>query len=266
MAYILDLADRNQRDMATSRIASAKADLLTMHRNMDAALDKARAYQDPDEGLNANGLQARREELAAAVRASVAPALAQLRAQVTAAAETLATQAAAGLPKEGDDPASIMRTQRAWDQARMQLDAGMSMRDIIERADAPTSFAIREWAPAYLDTQRHQAKASNGLMMPTPAPDHGPLMRTIDTRLAELTGPDTVAALAASHNAIGVAAYVEPGAKYLDSVITGGHSGQTALGSALESDFAEQEARAGLGLPEHVPTDDAAPAAEGAVA
>ena len=250
-------------EAAAARIASAKADLLSLHRSLDAALVAARSYTDPD--LNANGLQARREQLAEAARKAAAPALEQLRAQVTSAAETLATQATAGLPKFGADAAAIARSQHKWDQVRMRLDAGMPMRDVLANADVETALAIQEWGPAYAEAKAYRPPTLGESMGDQKAPDHGPLMHSVDTRLAQLTGPDAVAALAASHNAVGVAAYFGPQMKHMDAVIAGINSGSTELSVSVESHYAEQEARAGLGLPEQAPAADA-PATESGAA
>lgn len=256
-------------EAAAARIASAKADLLNLERNLTDALNKARAYTDPD--LSNSGLQARREQLAKAAREAAGPALEQLRGQVTSAAETLATQAAAGLPKFGADPAAIARSQHKWDQVRMRLDAGMPMRDVLANADVETALAIREWGPAYNEAQTYRTPTIGESMGDQRVPDHGPLMHSVDTRLAELSGPDAVAALVASHNAVGVAAYIAPGAKHMDAVIAGINGGSTGMSAAIEAHYAEQEARAGLGLPEQTPAADtegetaadAAPATEG---
>ena len=250
------LAAKDQRAAAAARIASAKADLLDLERDLDAATERANTYTDPD--LNANGLQARRAEMVATARKAAGPALEQLLAQVDTAAETLASQAAAQLPKFGDDPASIAQSQRAWDKVRLRLDKGVPLRDVLANAGVEEALALREWGPAWSEAAAYRPPGLSESMSPTPAPDHGPLHRSIDARLAALAGPTVVASLAAAHEAAAVAAGVEVTGKYLANVIAG-VNGTSALSSSVESHYAEQAARAGLAA-------DNAPATEGVTA
>lgn len=243
---------------ATNTVATAKAQLRDVNRALNAAQTKARGFQDPN--LSTEGLAAKRAELDAAARAAAAPVLERLRTQVAGAAERLAGQAAAALPKIADDPAAIMRSQRAWDQARLRLDAGMSLRAVLANADTETALAIREWGPAYIEAKTYRTPSLAQGLAESPPPDHSALLRSVDIRLAELTGPTAVAALAAAHEAAGVAAYVGVQGAYVGDVIADRRGGQNAIAAAIGAADAERLAIAGL--PDQAP-DGPAPGGDG---
>jgi len=260
MTFMSDALDKMRTgltaDAAAETIATAKAQKSALLKGLDAAHVKARGFVDPD--LTPEGLERKRAELDAAAKAEFAPRFEQLRARVASAAETLTTQVSAQLPKFGDDAAAIARSQRAWDKARMRLDKGMSLRAVLANASIEEALAIREWGPAYTEAQQYKAPSIGEALNPGPAPDHGQLMRSVDTRLAELAGPDVVKALTAAHDAAGVAAFVAADADYLGAVIAGRPTSQSAIGAALSAHYAEANARAGL--PAEYETSDNSPA------
>jgi hypothetical protein len=241
-------------------IATAKAQISALLRDLNAAQGKARGYQDPN--LSAEGLAAKSAELDAAARKDAAPRLEALRAEVAADVAAATTKGAAALPKFGEDAAAIARSQRAWDKARMRLDAGMSLRAVLANASIEEALAIKEWGPAWTEAQTYKAGAGRS-GIPS-APDHAPLLRSVDTYLAELAGPDVVKALTAAHDAAGVGAYVNTYADYLGDVVADRRTSQNLIGVTVAAEHAEQLAHAGL--PEQAPTGDTAPAAEGGAA
>lgn len=229
-------------------MSDLKARLRTVQRGLEEALGKASGYQDPN--LSPEGLQAKRTELAKAARAAAGPQLAALRAEVATAAQEAAGKASAALPKAGTDATGI---SVKWAQVAMRLDAGMSLHDIVSRADVDTLHAIAEYAPSWVEAQSFKAGAGRG-SRPQSTPDHTALRRSVDERLAQLTGKGAVSALADARSAAGEAAYLEVAGRRLDSLIDGRAPSSTMLAAAIEPEHAEQLAV--NGIPEQSPTGD----------
>lgn len=223
-----------------------KAALRDLRNILDAASTSAYAFTDP--GLNADGLSARRAEMVATARQAAGPQLAALRADATREAATLAERAAGLLPRLGTDADSTARTAAKWAQVSMILAAGKPLRDVLATADVATALAIREYGPSWQEAQSYRAPSLGGSMTGPVVPDHGPLHRSIDARLAELTGEDATNALAAAREAAAVAAGVEVTGRHLAGVLAGTPTGTNALTASIEAHFAEQAARAGLAV------------------
>lgn len=236
-----------------------KARLSTIQRGLDEARGQAAAYADP--GLSADGLQARRQELDAAARAAAAPALAALRAEVAAAALLSADSASGLLPKAGTTADATAITAAKWQQASMILAAGKPIRDVLATADIATVHAIGEYGPAFEEARTYKAPTLGEALQPGTAPDHSALRRSVDQRLAELTGKAAVDALAEARAAAGVEAFVGVHAGHLANVIAGIRTTASPIGVALNAEDAEAAARDGL--PEQSPAADTAPATEG---
>ena len=152
----------------------------------------------------------------------------------------------------------------------MRLDAGMSLRAVLANASIEEALAVAEWGPAYTEAKAYRPPTLGEALHPAgTAVDHGPLMRSVDARLADVAGPKAVAALAAAREANAVRVGVEVQGKYLDSVIAGTFTSTTPMAAAIDAHHAEQAARAGL--PADTGTGDApttadAPATEGVTA
>lgn len=233
---------------AATRLATAEADMSKIITRLRVARGDASVYQNAD--LTSVGLQARREEMDMAARRAAAAPLERLRAQVATDAAMLATQAADALPKHGSDAAATAITASKWEQIRMRLDAGMSLLAVLANADILTALAVREYGPSYLEAQQYRAPSGDEVYGgDRPAPDHGPLMRSVDLRLAELTGPAAVAALAVAHDAAGIAALVAVAGTFVDEEVEGLRfetSAQRLSIMAYAAKDAERAARAGL--------------------
>lgn len=234
-----------------------KAQLLDIRRTLDAALVAARSYTDPD--LTPAGLQSRREQLAATARQAAEPRLGALRADATREAATLAERAARLLPQLGTDADSTARTAAKWAQVSMILAAGKPLRDVLATADVATALAIREYGPSWQEAQSYQASNLGESMTGSAVPDHGPLHRSIDARLAKLIGgEDATNVLAAAHEAAAVAAGVEVAGKHMADVIAGTATGMSGMDASLAAHYAEQGARQSLAAD----TGDTAPPAQ----
>lgn len=216
-----------------------KAELFALRRELDAAQQRANAFTDPD--LTPAGLQARREQLAATARQAAGPRLGALRAEVARDASTLAERASSLLPKVGTDADTTARVGARWAAIQPLLAAGKPLVDVLASADAETAHAIASYGPSFAEAAAYRPGQGD-----QSAPDHTRLTRAVDARLAELSGPDAVAALAAAHDAAAVAAGVEVQGKYLANVIAGTHTGSSEMSASLDAHYAEQAARVSL--------------------
>lgn len=216
-----------------------KAQLLDIQRTLDADLQTARTYTDPD--LTPAGLQSRREQLAATARQAAEPRLGALRAEVAREASTLAERASSLLPKVGTDADTTARIGARWAAIQPLLAAGKPLVDVLASADAETAHAIRLYGPSWQEAASYRAGGGD-----QPAPDHTRLTRAVDTRLAQLTGDDATNALKAAHEATAVAAGVEVAGKHMVDVIAGVNNGTSGLSASLGAHYAEQEARVDL--------------------
>lgn len=236
-----------------------KARLSTVQRGLDEALGKANAFQDPS--LSPEGLQAKRTELAKAARGAAGPQLAALRAEVAATAQTSADKASAALPKAGTNADATARISVKWAQVALRLDAGMPMHAIIAGADVDTLHAVAEFGPSYLEAKAYRAPTVGEALHPGPAVDHSSaLRRSVDERLAGLSGKGAVSALTESRAAAGEAAYLAVAGRRLDSLIAGTPA-PSSLATAIAAEHAEQ-----LAVNGQAPADagaDAGAAADG---
>lgn len=257
MSYTDSYAEQAAAEQATATIAGAHAAMRDVSRPLGTALGQAGAYLDAN--LSPEGLQVERERLAAAARAAAGPRLEQLRAQVLLAAQVLSRQAAAALPKAGTDANATAQTAARWQAALMILTAGKPLRDVLATADVATLHALAQYGPSWEEARTYRPPTLGEALNPGPAPDHGPLMRSVDARLAALAGPKAVAALAAAREANAVRAGIEVKGNHLAAVIAGTATRPDELSVALAAADAEQAAREGLS--EQAPVSDTAPAA-----
>jgi hypothetical protein len=216
-----------------------KAELFALRRELDAAQQRANAFTDPD--LTPAGLQARREQIVATARQAAGPVLEQLRAGAARDAAALTGRAAQLLPQQAADADTTARVGARWAAIQPLLAAGKPLRDVLASADAETAHAIASYGPSFAEAAAYRPGQGD-----QPAPDHGPLLRAVDARLAALSGPDAVAALVAAHESAAVAAGVEVAGRHLADTLAGVNTGSTELGSSLDSHYAEQAARQGL--------------------
>ncbi|MCV7669412.1 hypothetical protein ACIQO5_09375 [Micrococcus luteus] len=117
------------------------ANLTAARRAYYAAVENARAYQDPD--LTPEALTRQRQDREAAARTAYAHALRPIR-------EDYERQARLNAKALAKVPAPTGSTADVWRRVEMRLGAGATLDQIVATADAPTLQAVREWAPTYL--------------------------------------------------------------------------------------------------------------------
>ena len=118
-----------------------------------------------------------------------------------------------------DDPATL---QRKWDQARMRLDTGMSLRQIVATADADTLAAIKEWAPTWIDVQAQARQPSSPQGVgPGTARTLEQLINSIDERLLVIGDDGTREAIEADREARSAVAVFEQHAAHIGRLVAG---------------------------------------------
>lgn len=228
----MSLATKLAAGEARERLRQVKARTLDLQRAHTAALQQARNHRDPN--LSPEGLANKREELTAAARAKLRDDLAELRKQSDADLQTMRAFAEEDRPKSA---ASELRQQRLWDRARMLVESGRPVGQVIrETDDVEMLLAIRDEAPSWL---RSQSKPGND-------PDVTVLLRSIDKRLGETAEGLPAVAAAWGLEAGAVEASLKPTFDYLELEAQGQSRDGMALQAALASRAAGQEASRGF--------------------
>lgn len=204
-------------------------------------VDLSEAYRHDNPNLTPEGLAQKRSELAKAAQQRGGVVLAALRARMTAEATAVSERAAKVRPRV-DDPATI---QRKWDQARMRLDAGMSLRQVVATADADTLAAITEWAPTWLDVQAHLSQPSGVEgAKPDTARTLAQLHNSIDERLLVIGDDGTRSAIEADREARSAAAVFEQHATHVGRLVAG--TASDPMAAAVAALYEGQAVGAGL--------------------
>ncbi|MDN5768081.1 MAG: hypothetical protein L0H96_20325 [Humibacillus sp.] len=240
-----EMMSRLNATSARERLETAGSRMSAITMGLRDATMEARSHRD--ENLSPEGLGARRQEMVQAARERASRAVRDLRAEVDRDITVVRSWAELHTPRVPDDAVGLQRLGMAWDRARMQLDAGRSIREVLATADRDVALAVREWGPDWL-------RAHNASIRPVgldgaawPEPDTTGLVRSCDRRLAETVGGLSAAAIE-SLQAVEVArAGLEPMMRHAELEVMGANTDPTSLMSAaLESRFAAQQASAGF--------------------
>jgi hypothetical protein len=174
----------------------------------------------------------------------------RLRTLIDGEADAAAQHLEKARPQVGNDPQSLLRLQQRWDQVRMRLDSGASLQRVIASADADTLTAIREWAPTWLAAQADSARPAGMEGLEFDDPDVAPIMRSLDERLAEVSGNGFSTVNQRAKEAAGDAAYAASVAPRLEGQLQGINVGSDGLTAAVEAHYAAANATAGLPPPD----------------
>ncbi|MFH5822278.1 hypothetical protein [Georgenia sp. AZ-5] len=257
--FTQQLARQRAQD-ARQRLAAAQQRATQINLELRNQLDEARRYQDPD--LTAEGLRKRQEQMAATARDVASRKLAELKQDVETATAQVRSWADPLRPKVGDDAASLMRLQFAWDRARMLLESGRTVPEVLVNADADVALAVREWGPDWVRAQTPRAQGMARTLQEEP--DTSGLVRSAEARLAEVLGGQSAAAIEALRDVDVVQASLVPTVAFIDRQVSGVPADNRALMSAaLESRFAAQEAVRGFQQPAATDVQDHAASAAG---
>lgn len=242
MSAFLDRLNANE---ALGNLRTGRESLATLHRQMAADFQEARAFTHPD--YNPEGIQRQREQRVERVRARYGPQLDALEAQVRRDAGVVSRYAEAHRPRLADDAVALQRAQIKWDQVRMQLEAGRSLPQVLADADEATCLAIGEWGPVWMRAEH--ARTRRGVSeLGDEGPDTTGLANTIDARLAEVATGDAQFAVSAGRETAQALAGFDLAMQHSQAYAQDDRSGQAnALHAAIASHYAGAEAVAGLG-------------------
>lgn len=235
------------RRRAVEQLRGVQGQIAALNRDLTTQLRQARVATVP--GLTAEGLTTYRAQLAAQITAQYQPRIDQLRAAITSDTATVSQWAKEHRPALPEDAVGLQRTQARWDGVRMQLDAGISIRQIVAHADLEEAIAIREWAPAWIKASMF-AGAAPGLDGTHTRPDLDGFRRVVDSRIIELTGGEAHDALTAEREATAAQAAATPLLAHADNLLRAGTGGQEpdslgpAMAAAIGARLASQPADA----------------------
>lgn len=230
--------------MARARLRTRSPGLRPFQTLADR-LAEARRFRDPDLAEEANA--GRRAELESKAREQAAAELDRIERETNNAAalvRTVADKATTTSRPTGAAEQLLAETRqaRAWERARALLDAGRTVPEVINGADADTLHALRAELPTYLAAQRTkpQGLAAAGFTEPDPAR----ILHTIDRGLIDHLPKQQGSALRARLDLDAL----EPGLREtlagLRREVDGTADGSNALRSAVAARLADQQAGA----------------------
>lgn len=229
--------------MNEERVRQAPAKAAQLARALQDALGRAHSYTDPN--LSQSGLEAKRRELATEFRQAATNDMNALREETKSSREYLASIAVAVRPKIENDPAALIRAQQKWEQARMQLEAGVPIVELLRKSDVETTIAVEEFAPSWIAAKNYRTpelsqRIYEGLGMHTPDEEPEPYVnRVITERLAELSPPDIAFVISAAAAAGAQERAAEPWLGYAGRLVEGQHA--DAVGTAISASMAAAE-------------------------
>ncbi len=237
------MSDRQYIEDARAKVADLPARLRKLQAQLQADLTAALGFTSED--YTEEGLAKVRAERAEKVRAKHREELSVLQASLATNGRMVEEYAAKHRPTLGTDAASLQRAQMKWDQVRARLEAGMTLRQVIDAADAETLLAIAEWGPSYLEAQAHAGQAS-GVTGSSPTADVDGLRRSIDARLVAVGNSEEQWALQAQQEVAKTLAGIGPIAQHVQGLLDGQPTSGGALEAAVESHYAMAETGRGL--------------------
>jgi len=239
----MDHWDKRTAQTARERLAQVRAATKELAQALHSDLTAAASYTHPD--LSPQGVDAKRQELQAAVRAKHAATLDTLRATVAANTAAIAAITSKVRPSLANDVAGMTRAQIKWDQVRARLEAGTAIGKIIADGDAETLVAVAEWGPSWLLAQAEAATPAGLAAIDHPPANPAPAVRNaIDERLMTIGDADTQWAIQADREARQLAAWFDQSAGHIERLATGAHS--DPLHAAVAAHYAEADAVAAL--------------------
>lgn len=148
--------------------------------------------------------------------------------------------AAAAIPKSDSD------TRTRWERARMLLDAGLTLHQVVAQADAETLHAIQEWGPTYLQAAHLKARPVDTTVEQAGEVDPAPLRNSIRNRWTQLLDGYAPDRIARGVEAEVVDAQFQIRAGHLSRVLDGVRTGESDLGIAMAAQMAGQQAKVDL--------------------
>ncbi|MFE5837224.1 hypothetical protein [Arthrobacter sp. NPDC056493] len=209
--------------------------LTELQRSHQAAVAKANEYTNPD--LSAEGIDKRRAELIAKAGEDHKAKLDHLAREFKDEATETKRVAAAAIPTPAGD------TSQAWGRAKMLLEAGQTLQQIVAKADPALLHAVTEWGPTYLEAEAYKGRSDGFAPV---AVDAAPLQRSIRQRWTQVLDGFAPGRIERGAEAEAVEAEFQVTAQHFAARLDGIHVGADDLTAAIEARLAGQRAGAGL--------------------
>ena len=191
-------------------------------------------HKDPD--LSPEG-QAKAEKRA---RAALKEKLEALTREFNKEAEETKRVAAAAIPGGNGD------TRQHWERAKMLLEAGATLHDIVSKADAPMLHAVQEWGPTYLEADHIKTRPEGLAGLATEPLNLASLNNSLRNRWVEILDGYAPGRISRGVEAEVAEAQYQVRAHHSTKVLGGVNPGESALEIAMAAQIAGQLARAQL--------------------
>jgi hypothetical protein len=205
--------------------------LTELQRSYRAAVETAQAFTSPD--LSNEGIGKRRAELTAKAGTDHRVKLDQLTREFKQEAAETKRAAEGEIPKPAGD------TSQAWGRAKMLLDAGQSLQQIVAKADPALLHAVTEWGPTYLEAEAYKARADGGFA--PVAVDSAPLLRSVRQRWSQVLDGSGAGRIQRGMGAEAAEAEFLVTAQHFGSKLDGIPTGADDLTAAIEARLAGQQ-------------------------
>lgn len=211
--------------------------LTELQRSYGIASTEAKNYSNPD--LSAEGLAKRRAELEAKALNEHQQKLNELTSSFKRDAAAAKEAARKGIPAPPAD------TSQAWGRAKMLLDAGQSLQQIVANADTAMLHALTEWGPTYLEAEAYKGRSDDWAEVKI---DAGPLQRSIQQRWGQVLGGDAPELLEKGKQAEVAEAQFLTTAEHFGHKLNGVATASDDWTAAIEAKLAGQRAAADLSM------------------
>lgn len=220
-----------------ARFNEIAAEIDQLNRDLNTAVTAAQSHADPH--LTPDGLKAKRATLVKNAQDTAAGKLRELKAAFDDNVDMAKRDAVRLIP------AAVGSTRDGWERVKMTLDAGISLPQVVAQATPEQLHALAEWGPAWLSAQSAAARATGLGAGEWNAPDPSQLLRSIQSRWAEVLGGMASKSIAEALNADVVAAGIEQTAAHL-AAKAAGETAADPLTASLNTHYAQQGARVTL--------------------
>jgi hypothetical protein len=150
----------------------------------------------------------------------------------------------------GAIPAPPADTSQAWAKAKMLLDAGKSLHEVVRGADPAMLHAIGEWGPTYLQAEASKTREPGLAGLRDSPVDPKQLQRSLTNRWAEVVDGSDAEKIKAGLATEVDSAEFERTAQHLEAKVTGSNAGVSDMYAALDAHYAAESAAMDLGAQE----------------
>ena len=210
-----------------SKLTDLTADISRLTREKNAAVQTAYKWDNELAAQHNQDLKLAAEKR---VRETYDAKIQELKTEATDVAETVAAEGRRHRPAfDHTDGTAVANLSMEWtNRVQPLLQAGKSLRSILEAGNVHTALAAEQYAPTWFEANQPRIE------------DHAFIGRDITNRLAELASTDTAAA------ALRDAATVEQDLAYFNNALAAGETGDS-LGAAINAAYASGDVNTSKG-------------------